>query len=147
MGGALLYPQERRLDRLEALRLYTLGSAWFSGEDELKGRLAPGQLADLAVLSDDYLRVADDQIAGITSVLTIVGGRPVHGGAEFAHLAPPPPPPSPDWSPLPQHSSHRVTSEPKVARLQADPHRHATHLQRLPFWDQLPGYGCACFAP
>jgi predicted amidohydrolase YtcJ len=149
VGGAVLYPQERRLDRLEALRLYTVGSAWFSGEDELKGRLAPGQLADLAVLSDDYLRIADDQISNITSVLTIVGGRPVHGAAEFAHLAPPPPPPSPDWSPLARHAPHRVPSEPEpnVALSESDRHPHVTPLRRFPFWDELPGYGCACFAP
>jgi predicted amidohydrolase YtcJ len=147
VGGAVLYPRERRLDRLEALRLYTVGSAWFSGEDKLKGTLALGQLADLAVLSDDYLRIADDQIADITSVLTIVGGRPVHGAAEFANLAPPPPPPSPDWSPLAQNSSHRRNSQPTVAPVETHTHRHLTQLQRLPFWDQFPGHGCACFAP
>jgi predicted amidohydrolase YtcJ len=147
VGGAVLYPPERRLDRLEALRLYTVGSAWFSGEHKLKGTLAPGQLADLAVLSDDYLRIADDQIADITSVLTIVGGRPVHGAAEFAHLAPPPPPPSPDWSPLPRHGSHRTIPQPTQAPPAAHVHRHTTPARRFAFWDEVPGYGCACFAP
>jgi hypothetical protein len=51
VGGLSLYPQENRLDREEALKLYTMGSSWFSTEDGKKGALAPGQLADLAVLS------------------------------------------------------------------------------------------------
>jgi predicted amidohydrolase YtcJ len=147
VGGAVLYPPDRRLDRLEALRLYTIGSAWFSGEHKNKGTLARGQLADLAVLSDDYLRIADDEIADITSVLTIVGGRPVHGAAEFAELAPPAPPPSPGWSPLAHHGSHGVTSEPPQAPRPDHAHRHSTSSQRFAFWDDLPGYGCACFAP
>ena len=55
IGGLSLYPQENRLDREEALKLYTMGSSWFSTEDGKKGALAPGQLADLAVLSGDLL--------------------------------------------------------------------------------------------
>ena len=51
------YPEANRLDRMEALRLYTAGSAWFSGEEEKKGAILPGRLADLAVLSDDYFSV------------------------------------------------------------------------------------------
>jgi predicted amidohydrolase YtcJ len=50
------------------LRLYTIGSAWFSGEEEVKGRIAPGQLADFAILSADYLDVPEEQIRGIKSV-------------------------------------------------------------------------------
>lgn len=147
VGGAVLHPPERRLDRLEALRLYTVGSAWFSGEQQIKGTLAPGHLADLAVLSDDYLRIADDEIADITSVLTMVGGRPVHGAAEFSHLAPPSPPPSPDWSPLPRHDTHRVNPELTPAPPSAHRHQHSTPSRRFAFWDELPGYSCACFVP
>src|SRR3954471_12164516 len=62
VGGTTLYPEANRLDRLEALRRYTLGSAWFSGEDEKKGSIREGQLADLAVLSADYFSVPEDQI-------------------------------------------------------------------------------------
>jgi predicted amidohydrolase YtcJ len=100
VGGTVLHEEAQRLTRLEALRLYTHGSAWFSGEDDRKGILAPGRYADLAVLSDDYLTVDDDSIRGLESVLTVVGGRVVHGAAEFAPLAPPLPPVSPDWSPV-----------------------------------------------
>ena len=51
IGGRNLYPQENRLDREEALKLYTMGSSWFSTEDVKKGALVAGQLADLAILS------------------------------------------------------------------------------------------------
>jgi len=47
-------PEENRLDRAEALKLYTIGSSWFSTEDGKKGALAPGHLADVALLSADY---------------------------------------------------------------------------------------------
>ena len=102
VGGTSLTSEANRLSRDEALRLYTEGSAWFSGDSGTKGRLAPGCLADLAVLSEDYLTVPDDAIRGIESVLTIVGGRVVHGSAEFASLAPDLPPISPSWSPVAQ---------------------------------------------
>ena len=89
LGGAALYGDQNRLTREEALRLYTAGSAWFSSEDGKKGTLAPGQLADLAVLSADYMSVHEDQIKGLESVLTVLGGRIVHAAAEFKPLAPP----------------------------------------------------------
>lgn len=50
-----LYPQANRLDRLAALRFWTHGNTWFSTEEGRKGRTMAGQLADLAVLSDDCL--------------------------------------------------------------------------------------------
>jgi predicted amidohydrolase YtcJ len=99
VGGLELAPPSRRLDRAGALRLWTEGSAWFSGEEGVKGRIEAGRLADLAVLSADYFAVPDDEIARIESVLTVVGGRVVHGAGDFAALAPPLPPPGPSWSP------------------------------------------------
>jgi predicted amidohydrolase YtcJ len=56
VGGATLYPKANRLSRMEALRLYTQGSAWFSNEKRKRARLK-GELADLSVLSDDYFSV------------------------------------------------------------------------------------------
>ena len=100
VGGTILHDESDRLSREEALRLYTHGSAWFSNEDDRKGILAVSRFADMAVLSDDYFAVEDDSIRGLESVLTIVGGRIVHGAEEYAHLAPPLPPVSPDWSPV-----------------------------------------------
>src|SRR6266480_569505 len=98
VGGTALYREGNRLDRMEALRLYTVGSSWFSSEDGKKGAIIPGQLADLSVLSADYFSIPDDQLKHLESVLTIVGGRIVFGAGEFARLAPAPLPVSPDWS-------------------------------------------------
>jgi len=69
--------------REAALRLYTQGSAWFAHDDLRRGRLMPGMLADLAVLSDDYFSVALSSVAQIQSVLTMVGGRVVYAAAPF----------------------------------------------------------------
>ena len=86
--GAPPRAAEHRLSREQALRLYTAGSVWFSFEEDRRGTLEPGKWADLAVLSADYFAVPEDQIPGITSVLTMVGGRVVHAAAEFSGMAP-----------------------------------------------------------
>ena len=66
LGGLPLYPTPNRLDRLEALRLYTVGSAWFSSEEGVKGAMVPGQLADVAVLSADYFAIPEEEIKAIS---------------------------------------------------------------------------------
>ena len=76
-GTALRGPEETP-SRNEALRLYTLGSAWFSKDELKRGSLEVGKLADLAVLSKDYFTVPVDQVGGIESVTTMVGGRVVY---------------------------------------------------------------------
>ena len=106
VGGTALYPEGNRLDRMEALRLYTVGSSWFSSEEGKKGSLAPGQLADLSVLSADYFSIPEEQIKHLESVLTIVGGRVVFAAGEFEPLGPPPLPVSPDWSPVKTHGGY-----------------------------------------
>ena len=88
LGGAALYPETNRLDRMEALRLYTVGSSWFSGDEGKKGVIVPEQLADLAVLSADYFAVPDEQIKRLESVLTVVGGKVVYAAEAFAPLSP-----------------------------------------------------------
>ena len=98
VGGLTLYGEDNLLTREEALAIWTTGSAWFSGEQQVKGTLAAGMYADLAVLSDDLMGVEDAKIRGITSVLTVVGGKVVFGDAEFADLDTPLPPASPDWA-------------------------------------------------
>ncbi|MFI1014927.1 amidohydrolase [Streptomyces sp. NPDC020965] len=85
LGTETLAPRHL-LTRMEALRGYTAAGAWFSFEEHERGRLEPGLLADLAVLSDDYLTVAQELIPRIESVLTLVGGRVVHTGTPFAEL-------------------------------------------------------------
>lgn len=100
VGKTQLYAASNRLDRLDALRFYTLGSAWFSGEEDKKGSIEAGKLADLSALSEDYFSVPEERIKHIRSVLTTVGGKIVYGSGEFAALAPPDLPTSPDWSPV-----------------------------------------------
>jgi predicted amidohydrolase YtcJ len=100
VGGTVLHQEDDRLSREEALQLYTHGSAWFSREDDRKGTLELGRFADLAVLNNDYFTVEDDGIRELESVLTVVGGRVVHGTNEYASLPPDLPPVSPDWSPV-----------------------------------------------
>ena len=72
--------------REEALRLYTKGSAWFTHDETHRSALAPGRLADLAVLTKDYASVPVDEIGGIESVLTMMGGRIVYAAGPFAAL-------------------------------------------------------------
>jgi hypothetical protein len=100
VGGVSMYPDKNRLSREEALRLYTQGSSWFSSEGGKKGAIAPGQLADFVVLTDDYFSVPEEKIKSIESVLTVVGGTVVHATDDFAPHAPPPIPVLPEWSPV-----------------------------------------------
>lgn len=106
VGGTVLHDEQDRLSRDEALRLYTQGSAWFSGEDSKKGTLSVGRYADLSVLDRDYFSVEVDDIRAIESVLTVMGGRIVYGSEEFASLSPDMPPSSPDWAPTKHHGGY-----------------------------------------
>ncbi|HEV8004333.1 MAG TPA: amidohydrolase [Planctomycetaceae bacterium] len=156
VGGTTLYPEANRLARLEALMRYTLGSAWFSGEETKKGALAPGQLADLAVLTADYFAVPEPEIKAIESVLTIVDGTVVYAAGEFSKMAPPVLPVLPQWSPVEAYGGyHRAPAEAAAHR------RTSTILQSCcdglwrallhPRKEQgmpqpLFGIGCDCFA-
>jgi predicted amidohydrolase YtcJ len=84
-GTALRGPAETP-SRNEALRLYTLGSAWFSKDEGKRGSLEAGKLADLAVLSKDYFTVPVDQVGEIESLLTMVGGRVAYSAGPFESL-------------------------------------------------------------
>jgi predicted amidohydrolase YtcJ len=81
-GSALRGPEETP-SRADALRFYTIGSAWFSFDEDKRGSLEVGKLADLAVLSKDYMTVPVEQIGGIESVLTMVGGKIVYAAGPF----------------------------------------------------------------
>lgn len=78
--------QDETPTRLEALRIYAEGSAWFAHDDARRGSLAVGKLADLAVLTGDYLTVPVDEIGGIRSLLTMVGGRVVYAAEPYARF-------------------------------------------------------------
>jgi predicted amidohydrolase YtcJ len=69
---------DEALSRAQALRAYTWGSAYAEFTEDQKGSIAPGMLADLAMLSQDIFDVPPDALPATTSVLTIVGGRVVH---------------------------------------------------------------------
>jgi predicted amidohydrolase YtcJ len=161
LGGLQLYGDDNRLEREEALRLWTHGSAWFSSEQASKGRLAVGQFADFTVLSADYFSVPDEAIQDITSVLTVVGGRIVHGDGMFETLAPRLPPPMPDWSPVRHFGGYQGATLAQASAAFAAAHGHAHgagcdvhgHGQAAhhaapttdyqAFWGAL---GCSCFA-
>jgi predicted amidohydrolase YtcJ len=159
VGGTNLYPEANRLDRMEALRLYTVGSSWFSSDEGKKGSIAPGQFADLAVLSADYFSVPDEEIKRIESVLTMVGGRVVHAAEEFSDLAPPPLPVSPDWSPVKHYGGYARVSQAQAsvssanlrAQAMTSPHRHVhAAVGKAHKWvlgeAGLWSLGCDCFA-
>ncbi|MEM6305478.1 MAG: amidohydrolase [Pseudomonadota bacterium] len=100
-GGMRMYGDDNLLTREEALRVWTTGSAWFTGDAGRKGAITPGQLADFAVLDRDYFAVTDAEIAKLQSELTVLGGEVVHAKGGFAHHdLKQIPPISPDWSPV-----------------------------------------------
>jgi hypothetical protein len=167
VGGQRLTPPRNRLDREMALRLWTEKTTWFTREEGAKGRIAAGQYADLALLSEDYFAVPEERIRHIESVLTVVDGRVVHGAGDFAPLAPALPPAMPDWSPV-AHGGGRyggrlraeaVDPNATLARLAEacacgtvcgiHGHAHAWTRRAAPardeagFWGAL---GCACWA-
>jgi predicted amidohydrolase YtcJ len=76
----------QQVSRVDALRLYTEGAAWFSFDDHQIGSFIAGKYADLAVLSHDYLTVPEQMIRQIESVMTMVGGRVVHATKPFATM-------------------------------------------------------------
>jgi predicted amidohydrolase YtcJ len=87
IDGTEAIGQAQHPTRAEALRMYTLNSAWFAHDDDKRGSLEPGKYADLAVLTKDYMSVPDEEIGGIESVLTMLGGRVVYAAGPYAHLA------------------------------------------------------------
>jgi predicted amidohydrolase YtcJ len=76
-AGRVVRPNDR-ISREDALRIHTVGSAWFSFDEKIKGSIERGKLADLVVLTADYLTVPEDRIRDIASELTIVGGKVVY---------------------------------------------------------------------
>ena len=161
LGGMAMYGDDNRLEREEALRLWTHGSAWFSNDQEHKGRLAVGQHADFSLLSADFFDVEEESIKDITSVLTVVAGNIVHGDGEFSSLAPILPTPMPDWSPIKRFGGYQGGTLAMASAAFANAHNHvhegscgvhkhghaghrAVPTQDLRgFWGAL---GCSCFA-
>ncbi len=143
VGGTPLYGQENRLERIEALRLYTQGSAKLSREENKKGTLGCGMYADLAVLSMDYFTVADALIHDITSQLTMLGGKVVYAKDEFSHLDQNANlPVSPDWSPVGHYKAEALPAAYSKTHLDSLlGHSCKDHKNTNP-WT----FGCDCFA-
>jgi predicted amidohydrolase YtcJ len=146
IGGTALYQEDNRLERMEALRLYTVGSSWFSSEDGEKGSMLPGQLADFSVLSADYFSIPEDEIKRLESVLTIVGGKIVYANQPFSKLAPPALPVSPDWSPVKQYSGYCRTPSAQAAANLHSAKRVSQSRSRIWHPRHLWDFGCDCFA-
>lgn len=164
VGGMAMYDDDARIDRETALMLWTQGSSWFSSEQGKKGQIKAGQLADLAVLSEDFFSVPEERIKGIESVMTVVDGKVVYAAGSFSPLAPPAIPVLPDWSPVTNVPGHYRSAPPegaarvglvRQAHQCAGPcgvHKHSHDIARgsdVPvsndnaFWGAL---GCSCFS-
>jgi hypothetical protein len=118
-----------------------------------------GQFTDLIVPDRDYFSCPEREIADITSLLTVVGGRVVYGSGDFARFDDPALPPAmPDWSPVRLYGGYAAWGEPSqraaplacMSDCHVHRHRHATAWSAtLPiadlkgFWGAL---GCSCWA-
>ncbi|WP_429610444.1 amidohydrolase [Variovorax sp. W2I14] len=100
VSGAEVLAKDNRLSRAEALRLFTRNAAWFLNAEAEMGMIAPGHLADFALLDRDYFAVAESQIKSISSVLTVMDGRVVYGAQGYQSLSPALPEILPAWSPI-----------------------------------------------
>lgn len=166
IGGLGLYDDSNILEREEALRLWTLGSAYKSNEETVKGALVPGMYADVAVLSADFLTIPDEDIKSISAVLTVVGGQVVYAADDYQDLDRPIPPASPDWSPVRVFGGYQY-GEGKYAALAKNSCTtpgcsHASHqhghdgklstwlgldiASKMPKFDNPWSVGCGCFA-
>jgi predicted amidohydrolase YtcJ len=166
VGGTTLYSENNRVSREQALRLYTQGSSWFSGEDGKKGTIAVGQLADVVALTEDYFSVSDEKIKGIESVLTVVDGKVVYGTEEFHDLGPAPLPVLPEWSPIKAYGGYGAPLDVRKAARAGVPvpeHQHTAECHShgclhaahqllvgikaaAPPYSDFWGLGCDCFA-
>ena len=81
-GG--VYGREQRIRREEALRLSTINHAYLNFEENLKGSLEPGKVADLVVLSDDIMTCPEERIRDMSVLLTMVGGKIVYQQKDFS---------------------------------------------------------------
>lgn len=77
VSGAVLNP-EQRITREEALRLWTINGAWNGFDEKVKGSIEPGKLADMVVITKNYLTCPVDEIRDIEAVQTIVDGKVVY---------------------------------------------------------------------
>ncbi|HEY0009210.1 MAG TPA: amidohydrolase [Tepidisphaeraceae bacterium] len=108
VSGSQVLADDNRLTRVEALKLFTRGAAWFMNAESEMGMIAPGNLADLALLDRDYFAVPEDEIKSISSVLTVMDGRVVFGAGDYSGIAPTLPDILPAWSPIKHYGGYHA---------------------------------------
>jgi predicted amidohydrolase YtcJ len=86
VGGLSTRGADETPSREDALRLYTVGSAWFSFDETRRGTLETGKLADFAILDRDFMSVPAEQIGATVSLLTVVGGKAVYAADAFSSV-------------------------------------------------------------
>lgn len=84
VGGLSTRGPDETPSREDALRLYTVGSAWFCFDETRRGTLETGKFADFAILDRDFLSVPVEQIGATSSLLTVVGGKVVYAADAFS---------------------------------------------------------------
>jgi hypothetical protein len=74
-SGGIEFFTDQKMTRMEALKSYTISGAYASFEENIKGSIKTGKLADFVVLSDDLLKCPEDEIQNTTVLFTIIGGK------------------------------------------------------------------------
>ena len=77
VDGNVHNPQQR-ISRLEALKMWTWNGAYLMFAEKETGSIEPGKLADMAVISKNYMQCPEDEIKTIEALRTIVGGKIVY---------------------------------------------------------------------
>ncbi len=78
-----VYGAKQKLDRKTALRMMTMGSAYYMLREKVLGSLEAGKYADLVVIDKDFMKVPDDKLAEMQVLMTVVDGKPAYATAEF----------------------------------------------------------------
>ena len=80
-GGVL--GADQRIGRADALRIATINNARLTFDEDIKGSIEPGKLADFVVLAEDLMTVPAKRIESMRVLMTVVGGKPVFNSAVF----------------------------------------------------------------
>ena len=81
VDGNVFFP-EQKMTREQALQSYTVNPAYAAFEEDIKGSLAPGKLADITVFSKDIMTIPDDELLSTEVLYTIIDGKVAYKGEE-----------------------------------------------------------------
>src|SRR5262249_10321464 len=112
--GSVFYP-DQRMSRMEALRSYTINAAFAGFEEDIKGSLRPGRLADITVFSRDRMTVPEERIPATAIRYTIVGGVVQYAAADAPRPATPQAQDAAKVEPLHFHHVHLNSTNPAAA--------------------------------